>query len=216
VGGGENNLANGAFSTVPGGQGNSAFGDFSFAAGRGAQANHPGAIVFADSAEGGFASVRDDEFRIRAHGGWALEMGNMKWVDMRVSGNKMINTSTNGYLSLGGAWVNSSDSNLKSNFLTVDPDEILKKVVQLPIRTWTYNAEEGGVRHIGPTAQDFYTIFQLGYGDTTIATIDVDGVALAAIQGLDKLTKEQKTQIQTLEQKLADLEQRVKALEGNP
>ena len=37
---------------------------------------------------------------------------------------------------------------------------------------------------MGPMAQDFYAAFGLGLGDKTIDTIDPDGVALAAIQGL--------------------------------
>jgi hypothetical protein len=35
-------------------------------------------------------------------------------------------------------------------------------------------------------AQDFAAAFGLGENDTTIATIDADGVALAAIQGLNQ------------------------------
>jgi hypothetical protein len=34
-------------------------------------------------------------------------------------------------------------------------------------------------------AQDFRAAFGLGENDTTIATVDADGVALAAIQGLN-------------------------------
>ena len=33
-------------------------------------------------------------------------------------------------------------------------------------------------------AQDFYAAFGLGLGETTIATVDADGVALAAIKAL--------------------------------
>ena len=47
------------------------------------------------------------------------------------------------------------------------------------------------IRHMGPMAQDFYAAFGLGTDDKHIATIDADGVALAAIQGLNqKLTDE--------------------------
>ena len=45
-------------------------------------------------------------------------------------------------------------------------------------------ADDGAVRHIGPVAQDFRAAFDLGADDKTIATVDADGVALAAIQGL--------------------------------
>ena len=41
-------------------------------------------------------------------------------------------------------------------------------------------------RHIGPVAQDFHAAFGLGTHETAIATVDADGVALAAIQGLNE------------------------------
>jgi hypothetical protein len=54
----------------------------------------------------------------------------------------------------------------------------------MPIRTWAYRSEDSTVRHIGPTAQDFRAAFGLGDGDKAIATVDADGVSLAAIQTL--------------------------------
>jgi hypothetical protein len=54
----------------------------------------------------------------------------------------------------------------------------------MPIATWQWKAEPGEVRHLGPTAQDFHAAFGLGARDTEIVTVDADGVALAAIQGL--------------------------------
>jgi trimeric autotransporter adhesin len=57
--------------------------------------------------------------------------------------------------------------------------------------TWSYIAQRRGVRHIGPMAQDFAAAFAVGENDTTINSIDADGVALAAIQGLNaKLERE--------------------------
>ena len=47
------------------------------------------------------------------------------------------------------------------------------------------------MKHIGPMAQDFHAAFGLGQNPSAIATVDADGVALAAIQGLNrKLEKE--------------------------
>ena len=42
------------------------------------------------------------------------------------------------------------------------------------------------VRHLGPMAQDFKAAFNVGESDTGITTVDADGVALAAIQGLNQ------------------------------
>ena len=56
--------------------------------------------------------------------------------------------------------------------------------------------------HLGPTAQDFYGAFGLGDDDKSIATIDLDGVSLAAIQGLYELSQEQQARIAALEDRL--------------
>lgn len=78
-----------------------------------------------------------------------------------------------------------SDRAAKQDFAAVDTALVLDKVAQLPLSSWVYKANPG-VRHLGPTAQDFHAAFTLGDVDgRTIATVDVDGVALAAIQGLN-------------------------------
>ena len=70
---------------------------------------------------------------------------------------------------------------------------------------------------MGPMAQDFYAAFGLGGGDTTITSVDPDGVALAAIQGLDeKLTEELKrrdAENAELKHKNESLEKRLEKLE---
>ena len=72
VGGGGGNFAFGAFSTVPGGYNNAAYGKYSFAAGNGAQANHDGAFVFADSQPGNAVSFAPDEMILRFQNGLGL------------------------------------------------------------------------------------------------------------------------------------------------
>jgi hypothetical protein len=61
----------------------------------------------------------------------------------------------------------------------------------MPLSTWSYRGEESSVRHIGPTAQDFFAAFGFGGDEMAIATVDADGVALAAIQGLYELARQQ-------------------------
>jgi hypothetical protein len=84
-----------------------------------------------------------------------------------------------------GAWSSLSDRRLKTALQAVDAGAILDQVAALPMSTWSYIAQGEGVRHIGPMAQDFAAAFGVGENDTTISTIDADGVALAAIQGLN-------------------------------
>ena len=59
----------------------------------------------------------------------------------------------------------------------------------LPLARWSYK-EDPGTRHLGPVAQDFYAAFNVGPDDKHIATVDADGVALAAIQGLNQKLEE--------------------------
>jgi len=69
IGGGQANSADGLAATVPGGNLCAANGDWSFAAGRQAKANHEGAFVWADSTNANFGSTAGDQFLIRAGGG---------------------------------------------------------------------------------------------------------------------------------------------------
>ena len=87
----------------------------------------------------------------------------------------------------------------------VTEDKVLDKVAAMPISRWTYKNSDGST-HLGPMAQDFRAAFNLGADDTSIATVDADGVALAAIQGLNEVVKEKDTEIQALKQRLERLE----------
>ena len=120
-----------------------------------------------------------------------------------------------GGLTVNGTFVSSSDRNLKENFAAVSPREVLDKVTALPISRWNFKGD-AATPHVGPMAQDFRAAFALGTDDKHIATVDADGVALAAIQGLNqKLEAEVKAKdarIATLEGRLAELERVVKGL----
>ena len=94
-------------------------------------------------------------------------------------------------------------------------------MARLPITTCNYKAEDDAVRHLGPTAQDFYTAFGLGADDRHIAPLDSSGVALAAVQGLYRQNQEQAARIAALETEnealrahVDDLEERVETLEA--
>jgi trimeric autotransporter adhesin len=89
----------------------------------------------------------------------------------------------------------------------VDGRAVLDAVAAMPISTWNYIAQDESIRHIGPMAQDFYAAFGVGEDDTHITTIDGDGVALAAIQGLNEIVQEKEAHIAALEARLTALEQ---------
>jgi hypothetical protein len=71
---------------------------------------------------------------------------------------------------------------------------------------WSYKAQDPSVRHIGPMAQDFHTAFGVGEDDRRISSVDADGVALAAIQGLHSMVQEKEKEIEALKQRLAAIE----------
>lgn len=78
-----------------------------------------------------------------------------------------------------------SDQNIKRDFVSVDPNEVLDKLSRLPVGLWSYQTEGSTVRHIGPMAQDFMASFGVGSSDRTIMQVDADGVSFAAIQALN-------------------------------
>ena len=92
-----------------------------------------------------------------------------------------------------------SDRNKKKNITPADTSAVLDKVSKLPISTWSYTTEPVDVRHMGPMAQDFRASFGLGDDDKTYNAIDAHGVALAAIQALERRVAQQEKRIERLE-----------------
>jgi len=207
VGGGYKNQAGGAYSVVPGGYGDQALGDYSFAAGNQAHVDstHPGTFLFADSKDYEFASSAPDEFAVRATGGVRFVTG------LDANGKPQIGVR----LAPGsGSWETLSDRNAKTDILPVNSLHVLDELMGVPINTWQYKGQSDSVQHIGPMAQDFYAAFGMGEDAHYIGTVDADGVALAAIQGLYQVVQEKDTRISALEAQNADQQNRLDALEA--
>lgn len=203
IGGGFNNVirASGVYATIPGGTGNSAT-NYAFAAGRNASATHTGSFVWGDSSSiNHISSTNANSVTMRAAGGYRL----------------FSNAGTTAGVNLapgGGSWTSMSDRNAKENLQAVSPAEILDKVAALPLSTWNYTSQDAAIRHIGPMAQDFKTAFAVGESDTGITTIDADGVALAAIQGLNQRLEEQRSALEERQAEISRLERRLEKLES--
>jgi len=139
------------------------------------------------------------------------------YLDVRnLSGAQTIWMSgTNGVI-MASSFNQTSDRNVKENFTTVDPQQVLARVAALPLTEWNFKLDTS-TRHIGPMAQDFHAAFGVGTDDKHIATVDEEGVALAAIQGLNQKleaeTKAKDVQIEALKQTVAELQKRVQALD---
>ena len=86
----------------------------------------------------------------------------------------------------------------------------------MPISSWRYEDEPNAIRHIGPMSQDFHSAFGLGHDDKTIAMVDADGIALAAIQGLhqvvQQVVQQKDARIAALEKAVEELKRVVEAL----
>lgn len=122
--------------------------------------------------------------------------------------------TVNGNLNVTGSITPPSDRNVKAGFEPVDTKAILEKVTALAITRWHYT-NDATTPHLGPVAQDFHAAFDLGGDDKHIATVDADGVALAAIQGLNRKLAEKEAELQSLKRRLADLEAVVSKLTKN-
>ena len=191
-------VANGHFGTCIGMQ-NKASGANSVAIGKNADtANRSGAIVISD-ASGLFSSdtlqaTANNQFSVRAVGGHRLFTNPDATVGCSLAPG-------------GASWGCTSDRNAKEDFQEIDSEAVLAKVVQLPIQSWKFKTEQGA-RHVGPTAQDFRAAFGLGSNDTTIETVDADGVNMLAIQALARRTEE----VAALRDEVAELRARLDAL----
>ena len=123
------------------------------------------------------------------------------------TGNPELALDNTGNMTILGTLTENSDKNAKMAIVPVASDEILEKVMALPVAHWTYKDQaEEGIRHIGPMAQDFRALFGTGHTDTGISTIDTSGVALAAIQALQMQNSELRELIVQQNERLEKLE----------
>ena len=209
--------ANGNTSTAMGSY-TTASGNSSTAMGYQAKAMHDGTFVWAGGNIYDFPSFTTNRAQFYAQNGLSVDYfsqrndgGGTKWILLGAEGQfpgQCIATYTTAYLSSGGAWVSVSDRNLKTNFTTVNAQDVLNRLCRLPVTAWNYRTEGDGIRHLGPMAQDFSAAFGLnGSDDKHIASVDESGVAFAAIQGLNQKLEQKETEITELKARLEKLEQ---------
>jgi hypothetical protein len=202
VSGGVNNTASGSFATVGGGSENTATQRYATVPGGArAFATNSGAFVWSGDSSEDTGSFGNNTFTVRAEGGVRFYSAN--------------GTGTGVSLAAGsGTWTSLSDRNAKENFEQVDGTAILAKVAAMPVMTWNYKTQKAGIRHIGPMAQDFKKAFGIGETDTGITTVDADGVALAAIQGLIEELKARDKTIEELKAKSAEFESKAAEMDA--
>lgn len=174
------------------------------------------------------------------NGAYVTANNNMEFGDANVVGwgfgvnpnaANAIEVGTNGtngngaYCTIGGAWVNGSSQSFKEDFQNIDGVEVLKKLNDLVIKRWKYIGTNE--YHIGPIAEEFYTMFKTGNDNKHISTIDPSGVALVAIKELNLQLQKQKNSLEinklqlqeknneilALKKSILDLDERLNSLE---
>ena len=164
-----------------------------------------------------FSTGAGEAFRLAPDGtmtvkGWICTFGT-EGLSVATAAGEAFNVDPNGNMTLAGTLTESSDANLKENFQKVEGREVLDRLAAVPIRTWNFKKDKAEVRHMGPVAQDFHAAFGLSGDPQHIAPLDANGVALAAIQELDRSVQEKRSEIEALKKHNAELEARLVALE---
>ncbi|OYR41997.1 hypothetical protein DJ82_03755 [Halorubrum sp. Ib24] len=196
---GKSGTSKGEFATVPGGQNAVARENYSFAAGRQAEAFAQGAFVWGDSSTDTVQSLTDDEVVFQAGGGAVV------WTTSDFSSGVELAPGDS-------SWSSVSSRSAKSAIQPVDPGEVLAGVEALEVSTWEYDTREG-VTHMGPMAADFEEAFGLGGDPERISTVDADGVLFAALQGLSDKLDEKQERIDDLEDESERKNDRIDTLE---
>ncbi len=189
--GGNLNVASGPYSIVVGGLTNTASGQYAFAGGHDANASHYNSFVWSSSGAA-TNSFADHSVTMRAQGGSNFLTG------FGGTGAQLPSGAT--------AWSALSDSTMKIDRERADTKVVLSKLAAMNIDIWRYKHQPDGPLHMGPMAQDLYAAFGLGDNNTTISTIDADGVLFAAVQELAKQNEQKDAKIENLEGRIQLLE----------
>jgi len=198
IGGGQNNVATGYGSTIPGGLMNEASGNFTTALGRRAKARHDGAVVIADGSDHDLTSSQPNQFLLRASGGVEIYSSPLNNAGVSLAPGS-------------GSFSSLSDVDMKEDFRQLDGRDVVAKVASMPIYNYKYKTQEG-VRHMGPTAQDFSSAFGVGEDERHISVVAADGVALAAIQGLHSIIQDKDKEIGNLTTKVDAMAQQMQVM----
>ncbi len=223
--------ASGDFSTAMGYQ-TTASGDYSTAMGYRTKTNGDystviGKFIEINADSDGSFMISDASQTYTAH---KLSGSNRYWALFR-GGYKLYTNSgaTTGASLASGAnsWGSASDSTKKENYLNVNGEYFLNSISKLKLGSWNYKSQNPqDFRHYGPMAQEiFYYFGKDDFGtignDTTLATADMDGIMMIALQALEKRTVEQAKVIKTFMKKsneqidmIAMLTKRIEAIEN--
>ena len=103
-----------------------------------------------------------------------------------------------------------SSRSLKTGFEAMDTQGVLDKVAALPMTSWRFKTDPEDMVRFGPIAEDFHALFEVGDGKTVTA-LDIQGVSLAAIQGLYEQVQAKDAELEALRAELDELRALVEA-----
>lgn len=129
-----------------------------------------------------------------------------------VASRQVMSVDQFGFLSIPGVLSQGSDRESKEAIESLDGEAVLEKVMALPIYEWNYIQDPQKARHIGPMAQDFYAAFGLGNSETNLSPSDVTGVAVAALQEMNRKVEAQQSEIEALRRTVSELQEAVRVL----
>ncbi|MEO5968140.1 MAG: tail fiber domain-containing protein, partial [Ferruginibacter sp.] len=181
------------------GEGTKATGDYSSAFGSNVSTDaRRGSFIIGDyspTSVGNRKSSTTNQFTTVFGGGYRMFTNSSATIGVNLNAN-------------GNSWSTISDSTKKENYLKADGKKVLSSIKNMRLGSWNYKGQDPGTyRHYGPMAQEFYANFgkdkfgTIG-NDTSIASADIDGVMMIAIQELSKENDELKARLKALEEKL--------------
>lgn len=198
---GASSIANANLSTAigdhvqAGGYGSVALGSYAVT-----QAIASGSFAFGDrSTTTNVVSDQPNQFIVRAAGGFRFVTNAAQTTGVYLLAN-------------ASQFTQISDVNKKEAFRDLDGEGVLGKLARMPIQEWSYKSQGTAIRHVGPTAQDFWAAFGLGEDPLGIGTLDGTGVALAGVKALAQRTDAMQAATAALAQENAALRAELAAL----
>ncbi|KRD21929.1 hypothetical protein ASE39_05905 [Acidovorax sp. Root267] len=138
--------------------------------------------------------------------GWDMTAGTALTLATQGAGTPQFTLAANGNLAITGTLSTGSSRTLKTGIEPVNGTTLLEKVLSLPLYHWRYKSSPTQERHVGPMAEDFRKIFQLGQDDKSLAPGDLAGVTLGAVQELARKVTEREADITAIRARISLLE----------
>ncbi len=220
IGGGQNNWITDQYGGIVGGEFNSNRGAYSVILGGSLNsisdellnpANY--IVVFGEDVDVGGADHRSYFFDGTNPGRLALNRDTDDGGALHPIHVGTANTNGNGArLTNAGVWTDASSRTFKENFVEIGGAELLDKISQLSLPHYNYKGTTE--KHIGPMAEDFAALFNVGSVDENTGQIDpmylsakdVAGVALAGVKELSERNRELQDLVQLMLKRIENLE----------